>query len=54
MSELNLLVISVGNSRTQIGQFAGTDLRRQQRIENDDVPSIVHQVVQLWEQTDET
>ncbi len=53
MSELNIIAINVGNSRTQVGQFAGTDLHRQQYLDNDDVPSIVQQVVQMWEQTDE-
>ncbi len=53
MSELNIIAINVGNRRTQVGQFAGTDLRRQQRLDNGDVPSIVQQVVQMWEQTDE-
>ena len=53
MSELNLIAISVGNSRTQFGQFVGTDLRRQQRLENTDVPTIIQQVVQTWGQTDD-
>lgn len=53
MSELNLLVVNVGNSRTQLGEFVGTDLRRQMHLDNTAVPPIVHQVVQWWEQTDE-
>ena len=53
MSELNIIAINVGNRRTQVGQFAGTDLRRQQCLDNGDVPSIVQQAVQIWEQTDE-
>ncbi len=53
MSELNIIAISVGNRRTQVGQFAGTSLRRQQRLNNGDVPSIVQQAVQIWEETDE-
>lgn len=53
MSELNIIAINVGNRRTQVGQFAGTNLRRQQRLDNGDVPSIVQQAVQIWEETDE-
>ncbi len=53
MSELHLLVVNVGNSRTQLGQFVGADLRRQTHLDNTAVPPIVHQVVQWWEQTDE-
>ena len=53
MSELNLLVVNVGNSRTQFGQFVGTDLRRQMHLDNTAVPPLVQQAVQWWEQTDE-
>jgi type III pantothenate kinase len=53
LSELNLIAISVGNSRTQFGQFAGTDLRQQQHLDNTDVPAIIQQVVHMRGQTDE-
>lgn len=53
MSELNLIAINVGNTRTQVGQFAGTELRRTERLDNDSVPALVHLLVGLWEQTDE-
>lgn len=52
MSELNLIAINVGNSRTQVGQFAGTELLRHEHLNNDSVPAIVHHLVELWERTD--
>lgn len=53
MSELNLIAINVGNSRTQVGQFAGTELRRHEHLVNDSVPAIVQRIVEWWEQTDD-
>jgi type III pantothenate kinase len=53
MSELNLIAISVGNSRTQLGQFVGAELRQHEHLDNDSVPAIVQRVVERWEQTEE-
>ncbi len=53
MSELNLIAINVGNSRTQVGQFIGTELRRLEHLDNDSVPAIVQQVVERWGETEE-
>ncbi len=53
MSELNIIAINVGNSRTQVGQFAGMELRGDEHLDNDNVPAIVQHVVERWEQTDD-
>ncbi len=53
MSELNIIAINVGNSRTQVGQFAGMELRWDERLDNDSVPAIVQHVVERWEQTED-
>ena len=45
MSELNLLVVNVGNSRTQLGQFVGTELRQQIQLENTTLPPLVPPII---------
>ncbi len=53
MGELNIIAINVGNSRTQVGLFAGMELRSDERLDNDSIPAIVQHVVECWEQTDD-
>ena len=53
MGELNIIAINVGNSRTQVGQFAGMELLSDEHLDNDSIPAIVQHVVERWEQTDD-
>jgi type III pantothenate kinase len=44
----SLIAISVGNTRTQLGQFEGVELQQIQRIPNTDLAKIIEQVAQWW------
>lgn len=46
--EINLLVISVGNTRTAVGAFAGGELTLVERVENTDLAGIGAAVGRVW------
>ena len=45
---VNLLVMDVGNSRTQVGRVLGSDLDSTASYSNDDAPGIVAGIVERW------
>lgn len=48
LNALNLVAISVGNSRTAVGLFRNDALERSERIANSDLAAIVDAVVRAW------
>lgn len=46
--ETNLIAISVGNTRTQIGQFTNGELASSQRLDNKNMADIVQSVLDGW------
>jgi type III pantothenate kinase len=46
----NIIAISVGNTRTQIGRFQDGQLVQSERVNNKDMPAIVQNVLEQWEQ----
>lgn len=46
----NLIAINVGNTRTQVGQFADGDLNRSERFANTDLAPITQTIVQWWQE----
>lgn len=49
---LNLVAISVGNSRTAVGLFRNDDLERSERVVNSDLAAIVDAVSRAWGEID--
>ena len=45
---VNLLVMDVGNSRTQVGRVLGTDLDSTASYANEAAPEIVAGIVERW------
>lgn len=48
LDSLNMVAISIGNSRTAIGLFRGDGLERSERVANGDVAAVVAAVVRAW------
>lgn len=46
--DTNLVAVSVGNTRTQVGRFAGGELVHAIRLDNQDMPGIVQAVLDEW------
>ena len=51
MSNLALIAISIGNTRTQIGFFSGSDLEDQTQIENENRAQIVETATTYWKKS---
>ncbi|MEM7230237.1 MAG: type III pantothenate kinase [Planctomycetota bacterium] len=49
----NILAISIGNSRVQIGRFHGGDLSQVERFSNDSLPALVQHLQSVWTAIDE-
>ena len=47
---LNLIAISVGNTRTACALFEGGKQERTERFDNADLPAMVEQITQWWQQ----
>ncbi len=54
MSGLNLIAVSVGNTRTRIGQFLDGQLREAKAFDNDALPDLVQHVLRWWEEMSES
>lgn len=50
---MDLLAISVGNTRTQIGRFSGTELEASERISNEHPELILSRAIEHWGQLSE-
>lgn len=48
MGGLSIIAVSVGNTRTQVGQFVDGELRQSERFTNDDLPVIAQRVLAWW------
>ena len=48
MTDIDLIALNVGNSRTQIGRFEGGEVAESQRLENSKIPAIAEVVTQFW------
>jgi type III pantothenate kinase len=48
-----LIAVNVGNTRTQIGFFDGSDLLQSDRLANSDLPAVVEHITKWWKGSSE-
>jgi len=52
MTDIDLIALNVGNTRTQVGRFDAGEVADAQRFDNANLSDIVESITQMWKQVD--